>query len=75
MFYMLDGIRRHRALGQASVYLKHHEEDAAITVEELKRRLETGTADELISRMMMYSANQTGSDSYWYTKRTELEAI
>lgn len=74
-FWMLDRIRRHRIIQQSSVFLRQNPEEATLTVEELKQKLAEGTCDNLLSKMHLYTANVTGSDSYWHARRCELEAI
>ncbi len=41
---------------------------------ELKDHLKAGKGEEIMKRMTAYSANITGSDSYWFKRRKELEA-
>ncbi len=41
---------------------------------ELKEHLTNGKSEQIMKRMTAYSANITGSDSYWYKRRSELEA-
>ena len=42
---------------------------------ELQELLKTGEGDRLMQRMSPYAANITGSDAYWYQRRSELQAI
>jgi hypothetical protein len=48
--------------------------DANLTMNELKDHLKAGKGEEIMKRMTAYSANITGSDSYWFKRRKELEA-
>lgn len=41
---------------------------------ELKECLKNGKSDMIMKRMTAYTANVSGSDSYWYKRRSELEA-
>ena len=76
VFWIYDRLRRHRVLNQASVYLSKNPGDAALSVEELKAKLKNPhEVNELMGRMCSYSANISGSNAYWYTRRKELEAI
>ena len=45
--------------------------DANLTMNELKDHLKTGKGEEIMKRMTAYSANITGSDSYWFKRRKE----
>jgi hypothetical protein len=74
-FWSVDRIRRHRALGQCSVFLRQNPEEAALSMEELKAMAANGQLDSVISKMYSYTANVTGSDAYWSKRRRELEAI
>jgi hypothetical protein len=42
--------------------------DANLTVKELKDGLTNGNGEMIMKRMSAYSANITGSNSYWYFK-------
>jgi len=43
--------------------------DAVLTMAQLKEKLINGQSEMLMKRMSAYSANITGSDSYWYKRR------
>jgi hypothetical protein len=73
-FWYYDRLRRHRTLDQAKVYIKQNPRDANMTIQELKNMISSGESDSLMKRLSSYSANVTGSDSYWFKRRTELEA-
>ncbi len=40
----------------------------------MKSAISNGKSDEIMKRMTAYSGNITGSYSYWYKRRSELEA-
>ncbi|RNA07296.1 ATP-dependent DNA helicase PIF1 [Brachionus plicatilis] len=73
-FWMYDRISRHRTLDQIKVYLKQNPGDANMTINELKKMLNDGSAEQLLRKMTPYSANITGSNAYWYQRRIELES-
>jgi hypothetical protein len=75
VFYANDRDRRHRLLDQSNVFLKQHAAYANHTLEELQDLAKSGCLTELMSAMMAYSANITGSDPYWWARRRELEAL
>ena len=66
----------HRTLSQASFFVKHHEGDAALTVDDLKAMLRNGgaQASALVKRMLRYAANITGSNAYWHARQQELQS-
>ena len=41
--------------------------DAYLIILELKEHLSRNQGEQILLRMCAYSANITGSDSYWYT--------
>ena len=73
-FWFYDRIRRHRSLEQAKVYLKNNNHDANMSIKELKESMSNGDSENIMRRMSSYSSNITGSDSYWYKRRCELES-
>ena len=73
-FWAYDRLRRHRSLGQTKVYFKQNAQDANLTMTELQELLKTGEGERLMQRMSPYAANITGSDAYWYQRRSELQA-
>jgi hypothetical protein len=75
VFYANDRDRRHRLLDQGNVFMKQHPAYANMTLEELKELAANGKSTELMSAMMAYSANITGSDPYWWSRRKELEQL
>ena len=70
-FWAYDRLRRHRSLGQCRVFLKNNNEDNNLTICELKSMLTQNKSEigNLMNRMSAYSANITGSNSYWFQKR------
>jgi hypothetical protein len=74
-FWSVDRIRRHRVLGQCSVFLRQNSEEAALSMEEVKAMAANGQLDSAISKIYSYTANVTGSDAYWSKWRREFEAI
>jgi hypothetical protein len=59
------------------VFLKNNNEDNNLTIGDLKNMLTQNTNEigYLMNRMSAYSSNITGSNSYWFQKRRELESI
>ena len=70
-------LERHRMLSQAQIYLKHSEGDAALTIQQLKAALQAGWAEslKLMERMYRHGANITRSNSYWFARTQELQAV
>jgi len=74
-FWMVNRIRRHRALEQCKVFLKQNPTVDALSMDELKEIIRSGEIENVIMKMYAYTANVTGSDSYWSKRRRELEAV
>ena len=74
-FWMVDRIRRHRALQQSSIFMRKNPSDATLSLAELKDLIRTRQLNGLVCRMHAFTSNIVGSDSYCAKKRRELEAI
>jgi len=75
LFYANDRDRRHRVLDQTNVFLKQHPTYDNMTIEELQALAASGSSNELMSALVAYAGNVTGTDSYWWKRRRELEAL
>ena len=60
---------------QASMFLKQNPGEAHYSVEQLQQMAESGSARSLINKISRYSANITGTHSYWHKLRDDLKAI
>ena len=49
-------------------------QDANMSVDDLKRSVNTPNQNGILQRMSAYVSNITGSDAYWQKRRNELEA-
>ena len=71
-------VERIHVQGQKKIYLKNNPGDATHTMETLQDIVQNRNVEELnglISRMLMYTGNILGSDSYFYRRRKELEGL
>ena len=69
-----DMVQRHRVLQQANFCLQQNRDLHSTTIDELSTMLRNGTAPDLVQRIYKYTANVTGSDPYWFSRRRELTA-
>ena len=67
-------IQRHRLLSQGNILLKQNPGDAKLTVEQLQQMLQSNTYSTLMSKLMHYAKNVTGSNSYWHKAKEDLRA-
>ena len=73
-YWAFNMIQRHRLLGQGSIFLKQNPNEAHLTVEQLKQMLTTNTYSSLMSKLMHYAKNITGSCGYWQKSKDDLKA-
>ena len=57
------------------MFLKRNPGEAHYSVEQLQQMAESGSARSLINEISRYSANITGTHSYWHKLRDDLKAI
>lgn len=66
---------RSRILGQGSYFLRQDPSEANLTLDDLKKTLQTNSYDSLMTRLMHYAKNVTGTNAYWSQARDNLKAI
>jgi len=64
-YYAFNMIQRQRLLGQGRIFHKQNPGLAHLTVEQLKEMLTTNSYSALMSKLMHYAKNITGSSGYW----------
>ena len=74
-YWALNMKQRHQLLSQAKVYLQHHPGDARLSIDELRRMVDTCQADQLMRRLQRYASKVQGSSQYWYQRHQELQAL
>ena len=73
-YWAFNMIQRHRLLGQGSIFLKQNPGEAKLTVDQLQQMLKSNTYSTLMSKLMHYAKNVTGSNSYWHKAKEDLRA-
>ena len=73
-YWAFNMIQRHRLLSQGNIFLKQNPGDAKLTVEQLQQMLRSNTYSTLMSKLMHYAKNVTGSNSYWHKAKEDLRA-
>ena len=68
-------LQRHRMLSQGSIFLKQNPGESHMSVEELKEMLHSKSCSGVMSKLMHYAKNVTGSDAYWHKAKDDLKAI
>jgi hypothetical protein len=62
-------------LGQGSFFLKQNPSEASLSLDDLKQMLLSNTYDSLMSHIMHYAKNITGTNAYWNQARDDLKTI
>ena len=73
-YWAFNMIQRHRLLSQGSIFLKQNPGDARLTIEQLRQMLQSNTYTILMSKLMHYAKNVSGSNSYWHKAKEDLRA-
>ena len=73
-YWAFNMIQRHRLLSQGSIFLKQNPGEAKLTVEQLQQMLKSNSYSTLMSKLMHYAKNVTGSNSYWHKTKEDLRA-
>lgn len=55
--------------------MKQNPSEANLTLEDLRQMLQSNSYDTLMSKLMHYSKNVTGTNAYWNQARDNLKAI
>ena len=58
-----------------AIFLKKNPGESHVSVEELKEMLHSKSYSGVMSKLMHYAKNVTGSDAYWHKAKDELKAI
>ena len=65
---------RKRLLCQGNYYIKKNFGQRLMTIEELRDMLQSGDYGQVMNKLMYYSKNVTGTNSYWYQAKEQLKA-
>lgn len=74
-YWAYNMLYRRRILGQGSYFLRQNPSEANFTLEYLKEMLQTNSYHSLMSKLMHYAKNVTGTNAYWNQARDNLMAI
>ena len=66
---------RRRIIGQGSYFLKQNPSEANLTLDNLKEMLLSNSYNSLMSKLMHYGKNVSGTNAYWSQARDDLKAI
>ena len=65
---------RRRLLSQGNFFIKQNPGEANLTFEELQEMLSSGSHSTVMSKLMHYAKNVTGTNAYWNQTKEQLKA-
>lgn len=74
-YWPFNMIQRKRILQQSGIFLKQHQSEAHLTIDELREMSISNNSSAFISKISRYAANFAGSNAYWCKVREDLKAI
>ena len=74
-YWAYNMLYRKRILGQSSFFLKQNPTEANLTIDELKQMMMSDSYESLISKLMHYAKNVSGTNAYWNRAKDDLKAI
>ena len=66
---------RKRILGQSNFFLKQNPTEANLTIDDLKQMITSDSYESLISKLMHYAKNVSGTNAHWNRAKDDLKAI
>ena len=73
-YWAYNILYRKRLLGQGNFFIKQNPGEAALTIEELHSMLTTGNHSQIMTKLMHYAKNVTGTNAYWNQVKQQLRA-
>lgn len=74
-YWAYNMLYRKRILGQSSFFLKQNLTEANLTIDDLKQMIMSDSYESLISKLMHYAKNVSGTNAYWNQAKDDLKAI
>ena len=74
-YWAYNILYRKRILGQSNFFLKQNPSEANLSIEDLKQMILSNTYESLISKLMHYAKNISGTNAYWNRAKDDLKAI
>ena len=74
-YWAYNILYRRRILGQGSYFLKQNPSEANLTLDDLKEMLLSNSYNSLMSKLMHYGKNVSGTNAYWSNAREDLKKI
>lgn len=74
-YWAYNILYRQRILGQGNVFLKQNPSEANLSISDLKEMLPSQSYDSLMSKLMHYAKNVSGTNAYRNRAKDDLKAI
>lgn len=74
-YWAYNMLYRKRILGQSSFFLEQNLTEANLTIDDLKQMIMSDSYESLISKLMHYAKNVSGTNAYWNQAKDDLKAI
>ena len=74
-YWAYNILYRRRILGQGSYFLKQNPSEANLTLDNLKEMLLSNSHNSLMSKLVHYGKNVSGTNAYWSQAREDLKTI
>ena len=73
-YWAFNILYRRRLLSQGNFFIKQNPGEANLTFEELQEMLSSGSYSTVMSKLMHYAKNVTGTNAYWNQTKEQLKA-
>ena len=74
-YWAYNILYRKRILGQSNFFLKQNPSEANLSIHDLKQMILSNSYESLISKLMHYAKNISGTHAYWNRAKDDLKAI
>ena len=74
-YWAYNMLYRRRLLGQGNFYIKQTPSERLLSVEELRCLLDSGNFSQVMSKILHYAKNVTGTNAYWNENKENLKAL
>ena len=73
-YWAFNILYRRRLLNQGNFFIKRNPGEANLTFDELQAMLSSGSCNSIMSKLMHYAKNVTGTNAYWNQTKEQLKA-
>eukprot|EP00795_Rhopilema_esculentum_P003598 gene3598-13017_t len=74
-YWAYNLLYRWRLLGQSNIFIRQNPGDAALTTEQLTSMLLNNDHNYMMSKLLNYAKNISGTNAYWNQKKQNLQSI